>query len=293
MLLFGKDAAEAIELEIREQVSNLPKESRPTLAVILVGSHAPSHTYVQNKKKACASVGIETRLHAFPHEVTEKELLECIQWLNGDSRVHGILLQLPLPSHLSSLKLIEAISPEKDVDGLHPLNMGKLLLGIPDGFVPCTPLGIQHLLIHYKIPIAGKHVVIVGRSSIVGKPLGALLSQNNSHGNATITIAHSRTIELARLTQSADILVAAVGIPRFITENMVSKEAVVIDVGINRVEDASHPKGYRLLGDVDFQGVEKKCSAITPVPRGIGPMTIAMLLHNTFLSFKRHVLKFK
>lgn len=285
MLLYGTPVAEKIEEDIRRQILTLPTDEKPVLAVLLVGSHAPSHTYVQGKKKACAAVGIEARLLTFSDLVKEEELLRWIQTLNEDPSVHGILLQLPLPSHLSSRTLIEAIAPHKDVDGLHPLNVGKLLLGIPDGFAPCTPLGIQRLLAHYHLPIAGKHVVIIGRSAIVGKPLAALLLQNAPYGNATVTVAHSHTAHLADITRTADILVAAIGIPHFVKEEMVTEGAVVIDVGINRIADPAHPKGFRLTGDVDFASVEKKCSAITPVPKGVGPMTIAMLLHNTLLSF--------
>lgn len=287
MILSGTLVAEHIEEEICQKILSLPAGPKPALAVVLVGDNSASHTYVNMKKKACLSVGIQATVNHLPASTTEKELLDYIHRLNQDPLIHGILLQLPLPQHLSSQHIIQHIDPLKDVDGLHPLNMGKLLLGITDGFIPCTPLGIQVLLSRYSIETSGKHMVIVGRSQIVGKPLAALFMQNHRHANATVTIAHRHTHDLPSITRTADILVAAVGIPSFITSPMVKEGAIVIDVGINRVEDPSQPKGYRLTGDVDFPALEKKCQAITPVPKGVGPMTVAMLLHNTLLSFER------
>jgi len=281
MILLGNSVASEVEKKISRAINSLPHHRKPTLAVILVGAYAPSHTYVNAKKRACARVGILPELHVLPESTTEKELLSLITSLNLHPHVDGILLQLPLPNHLSSQKIIDAIDPSKDVDGIHSLNMGKLLAGIPGGFVPCTPLGIQKLLTYYQIPIKGQHVVIVGRSRIVGKPLAALLLQNN----ATVTVTHSHTKNLSALTQMADILIAALGVPLFVKEEMVKAGSVVIDVGMNRIPDSTSAAGYRLVGDVDFENVQKKCSAISPVPKGIGPMTVALLLHNTLLSF--------
>ncbi len=258
----------------------------PHLTVILVGSNPASQTYVRTKKRACESVGIKATIHEFPEHVSQKELIEQIEFLNEDTTVHGILLQLPLPSHLDSLTVMKTISPKKDVDGLHPFNLGCLVLGLKVGFIPCTPLGIVALLRYYEIGTAGKEVVIVGRSNIVGKPLASLLMQPPPFGNATVTIAHRGTADLAMLTRKADILVAATGVPNLITKEMVKEGAVVIDVGMNRLPDSSSPKGYRLVGDVDFENVQPKCSAITPVPGGIGPMTVAMLLENTLRAFE-------
>jgi methylenetetrahydrofolate dehydrogenase (NADP+) / methenyltetrahydrofolate cyclohydrolase len=278
LLLLGKPAAHAIEEKVALAVASLP--TPPGLAVLLIGHHPPSETYVSLKRKACAQVGIRSLLYQLPETISEKELLEKIGSLNQDPTVDGILLQLPLPPHLNPLSIVEALDPHKDVDGFHPINMGKLLLGVEGGFIPCTPLGIQALLQHYQIPIEGKDVVIVGRSQSVGKPLAALLMQKGRGGNATVTVVHTQSAHLIEHTRRADILIAAVGIPLFIKEEMVKEGAVVVDVGITRLQD-------RLVGDVDFAQVEKKCSAITPVPKGVGPMTVAMLLYNTLLSYQR------
>ncbi len=274
MILSGKDLAKKMRIDLKERIAKLP--SAPGLAVILVGDHPSSATYVAHKKRACQEVGIRSYLHKLPAHTPQEALLSLIDSLNSDRAVHGILLQLPLPEHLSAPEVIEAIDPAKDVDGFHPINMGRLLIGLPGGFVPCTPLGILSLLKNYDCEVSGKDVVIVGRSSIVGKPLAALLLQKH----ATVTVVHSRTTNLKAHTRRADILVAAVGIPHFIKEEMVQTGAVVIDVGITRREG-------RLIGDVDFEPVEKKCRAITPVPGGVGPMTVAMLLENTYLSYQR------
>lgn len=280
MILLGNVVADAIQKELHATIAHL--SAPPGLAVVLLGDNPSSHTYVNMKRKACQRVGIDSFYHPLPAATSETELLELIGTLNRDPKVDGILIQLPLPNQMNSEKIIEAIDPQKDVDGFHPMNIGKLLLGVSGGFIPCTPLGIKILLERYQISVAGKNVVIVGRSSIVGKPLAALLMQNAPHCNATVTVVHSRTpsASLYEHTRQADILIAAVGSPRFIKEEMVKEGAVVIDVGINREND-------RIVGDVDFNQVEKKCSAITPVPKGVGPMTVAMLLHNTLLSHQR------
>lgn len=277
-LLDGKSLAGHLIKEIKRQVGTLTRP--PGLAFILVGDHAASHAYVRMKKKRCAEVGIISTVHELDSAVSENHLLELIDKLNSDPTIDGILVQQPLPPHLTTAKVVEAIDPDKDVDGFHPLNLGKLLAGDPTGFIPCTPLGIQKLLEHNNIPVSGKHVVILGRSSIVGKPLAALLVQKNLHANATVTIAHTATKHLAELTRTADVLVAAMGKPLFVKKAMIKPGAVIIDVGINRL-------GREIVGDVDFEDVKGVPSFITPVPGGIGPMTIAMLLSNTLLSTTR------
>lgn len=285
IILSGQHVAEKLLSQMRESISEL--SSKPGLAVVLVGEHAPSQAYVHMKRRACSNVGIQSFFHSLPEETTEASLIKLIHQLNHQKDVDGILVQSPLPSHMNAKRVIEAIDPKKDVDGFHPLNMGKLLIGQTDGFVPCTPLGIQTLLAHYHIQLEGKHVVIVGRSPIVGKPLAALLMQKSPHANATVTVLHRQSEHFNEIVLSADVLVAAIGSPRLITEEHVQEGAVVVDVGINRVEDGSTPKGYRLVGDVDFEKVQKKCRAITPVPGGVGPMTVAMLLQNTLLSYQK------
>jgi methylenetetrahydrofolate dehydrogenase (NADP+)/methenyltetrahydrofolate cyclohydrolase len=285
MLLSGKDVADHLQEELRQSIQKLT--APPGLAVIIVGNNPSSQTYVAMKRKACAAVGIHSFFHPLPETISANELLKLIDQLNHDPTVDGILVQFPLPAHINSEIIIEAIDPHKDVDGFHPINVGKLLLGLKGGFIPCTPLGIKTLLERYQIPMEGKDVVIVGRSSIVGRPLAALLMQNVPTCNATVTVVHSKTADLKAHTSRADILVAAIGSPCFITHEMVKEGAVVIDVGINRIEDRKASNGFRLVGDVDFKHVENKCFAITPVPKGVGPMTVAMLLHNTFLSYQR------
>ena len=285
MILSGKAIADEIQEELRQKISKL--SSPPGLAMVLVGDNPSSQTYVNMKRKACGNVGIHSFFYHLPATASEIELLNLISELNQDKKVDGILVQSPLPKHINSEKIITAIDPTKDVDGFHPINAGKLLLGHKDGFIPCTPLGIQVLLERSHISVEGKDVVIVGRSPIVGKPLAALLIQNAPNSNATVTVVHSKTSDLKAHTRRADILVAAIGSPCFIKEDMIKEGVVVIDVGINRVEDPSKPQGYRLVGDVDFNLVEKKCLAITPVPKGVGPMTVAMLLQNTFLGHQR------
>lgn len=289
MILSGKTLADEIQDEIRRKVANL--STPPGLAVVLIGDNPSSHSYVTMKRKACQSVGIKAALHQLPLSTTESHLLHLIHELNRDQEVDGILVQLPLPAHINSENIVAAIDPNKDVDGFHPVNLGKLLLGHPGGFIPCTPLGIKILLERYHIATEGQEVVIVGRSAIVGKPLAALLMQNAPGCNATVTVVHSRSRNLHAHTLRADILVAAIGSPRFIQADMVKEGAVVIDVGINREEDLHKPQGYRIVGDVDYDSVTKKCRAITPVPKGVGPMTVAMLLQNTLLSHQRHSLR--
>ncbi len=257
----------------------------PTLAVVLVGDDPASLTYVTSKGRASKRLGFNHHTLHLPETTSEGELLALLDKLNGDAEVDGILVQLPLPLHIDELRVIQRIDPIKDVDGLHPINMGLLLLGEPR-LVPCTPLAILHLLEHYQISTVGKNVVIVGRSNIVGKPLGALLSQKGRDG--TVTLCHSRTADLKSHTLAADILVAAIGVPHFIRGDMVKEGAVVIDVGINRVTDLNHKRGYRLVGDVEWESVAQKASAITPVPGGVGPLTIAMLMKNTLMAATLH-----
>lgn len=282
LLLSGTTLAQTIQSELKKKIEGF--KQKPTLAVILVGSVAASHTYVGVKKKACEEVGIHSEVHTFDETVSFETLLKKIHELNANPKINGILVQSPLPAHIPFDKIIEAIDPNKDVDGFHPINMGKLILGIP-GFIPCTPLGIKVLLERYQINTKGANVVIVGRSNIVGKPMSALLMQKEA--DATVTVAHSKTIDLPSVTKKADILIAAIGLPLFIKAEMVKEGAVVIDVGINRIEDPQNARGYRLVGDVDFDKVAPKCKAITPVPKGVGPMTVAMLLHNTVQSFEK------
>ena len=252
----------------------------PGLTVVLVGEDPASTVYVRSKGKACEEAGMRGETIRLPSDTSESDLLEQIDTLNADPRVHGILVQMPLPRHMSADKVIRRLRPEKDVDGFHPVNVGKLSIGERDGFVPCTPAGAIELLIRSGVDTRGKDAVIVGRSNIVGKPMAALLMQDAPGGNATVTVCHSRTADLASHTRRADILVAAIGKPEMITGDMIKPGAVVIDVGINRVEDASAKKGYRIVGDVEFASARMVASLITPVPGGVGPMTIAMLMKN-------------
>lgn len=283
-ILDGKALAQEVRNEIKSEVSKLTGR-QPCLAVVLAGEDPASRVYVSAKVKACEEVGILSRRHDLPPTVTQAELLALVDQLNEDDTVDGILVQLPLPGDLDEGAVMLRIDPSKDVDGLHPVNVGKMLLGEPDGFLACTPLGIHTLLMRSGIETAGKNVVIVGRSNIVGKPMAAILMQNAPGCNATVTVAHRKTQNLNELCRSADILITALGVPRAITTEMVKPGAVLIDVGVNRVEDSSQSKGYRLVGDVDFDGVKGQCGAITPVPGGVGPMTIAMLLKNTVKSY--------
>ncbi|MFP4362854.1 MAG: bifunctional methylenetetrahydrofolate dehydrogenase/methenyltetrahydrofolate cyclohydrolase FolD [Spirochaetia bacterium] len=286
-IIDGKAVAKAMRSELAEEVDALKNNGiEPGLAVILVGDDPASHSYVRGKEKACASVGIKSKDYRLPADITQNELLSYINTCNQDPEIHGILVQLPLPDHIDDQTMIEAILPEKDVDGFHPVSVGKMLLGM-DTFLSCTPHGILHILKRSGVQSQGKHVVIVGRSNIVGKPLANMLIQKNELGNATVTICHTRTADMAYHTKQADILVAAAGRPNMITQDMVKPGAVVIDVGVNRVDDPRKKKGYRLCGDVDFQAVQEVASKITPVPGGVGPMTITMLLYNTVKSAKQ------
>jgi methylenetetrahydrofolate dehydrogenase (NADP+)/methenyltetrahydrofolate cyclohydrolase len=280
MIIDGAAIAREIESHIQKGIAEL-KHRRPGLAFLLIGDNPASRSYIKMKKKKCGEVGIVSFDREFPPTISEMELLAEIQLLNENPAVDGILVQLPLPSHLNTASVLSAIDPTKDVDGFHPMNVGKMLLGEQGGFLPCTPLGIQVLLTRSQIPLLGKHVVIVGRSNIVGKPLAAILMQKAPHCNATVTVAHSLTEHLTDICRSADILVAALGKPQFIQASMVRKGAAVIDVGMNRGNNG------KLVGDVDFDQVAPLTSAITPVPKGVGPMTIAMLLSNTLLSYQR------
>lgn len=286
-IISGKAVAEEIQKELKVEIDALLKKKIvPGLAVVLVGEDPASEVYVRNKRRTCEALGINSYAHDLPAKVTERKLLNLIAKLNADPKVHGILVQMPLPKHIDEQRVLNAIDPAKDVDGFHPVNVGKLLNG-EDCYLPCTPAGCQQLLLRSGCDPAGKHAVIVGRSNIVGKPLAALLMQKGRGGDATVTVCHSRTKKLASITQQADILIAAIGIPEFIKARMVKEGAVVIDVGVNRVEDKTRKSGYRLTGDVDFKGVSKKARAITPVPGGVGPMTITMLMKNTVEAAKR------
>ncbi len=285
LLIDGTAIAKKIQDQVAQAIAHL-KQRKPGLAFILVGENPASQTYIRMKKRRCEEVGILSLDCILPDSVTEEQLLKEIEKFNRDPTVDGILVQLPLPEHINTMAIMRAVDPEKDIDGFHPINVGKMLLGESSGFLPCTPHGIQVLLTHAQIPILGKHVVIVGRSNIVGKPLAAILMQKSPHSNATVTVAHSLTENLSEICRSADILVAAMGNPQLIKGNMVKKGAVVIDVGINRISE----KGKEMIvGDVDFESVAPLCSHITPVPGGVGPMTIAILLSNTLLSYQRRI----
>lgn len=284
MIIDGTAIASDIQQEIHDKVKNLTR--KPCLAVILVGENLPSQIYVKRKIEACSKIGFRSILRRFPDTISEKELLDQLEILNHDDSVDGILVQLPLPQQINPLVIIHQINPEKDVDGFHPINVGKLLIGDDRGFVPCTPLGIKALLQRSSIEISGKHVVIIGRSNLVGKPVAALLMQNAEGANATVTIAHSHSKNIKELCKQADILIVAIGKPKYVTADMIKKDAVIIDVGINKISNPNVPQGYQIVGDVDFDSVKDKCSAITPVPGGVGPMTIAMLLSNTWKSYQ-------
>lgn len=286
-ILDGKKAAQAIRNELKMEVAQRAAEGKkiPHLAAILVGSNGASETYVAAKVKACEEVGFKSTLIRFEETIAAIKLLDKIEELNNDPDVDGILVQLPLPKHISDQQVIDAINPEKDVDGFHPVNVGKMMQGVA-GFIPATPHGIMLLLKHYKIDTKGKHAVVVGRSNIVGRPMSVLLSSNSNPGNCTVTICHSYTKNIKDFCLQADIIVAALGKPEFITEDMVKEGAIIIDVGITREMDASKKSGFKLKGDVQFEKVAPKCSYITPVPGGVGPMTIAALMKNTFHSCK-------
>jgi len=282
-LLDGKKTSNEIKEELKIKVDQLKKEGKkvPHLAAVLIGSNGASLTYVNAKVKACEYVGFESSLISLAEDISEAELLKQIDILNKDENIDGYIVQLPLPSHINELKVTQAISPAKDVDGFHPESLGKMVLDLPC-FLPATPYGIVQLLERYKIETSGKHCVVVGRSHIVGSPMSILMARNNAYGNCTVTLTHSRTKNLTEITKSADILIVALGKTEFITGDMVKEGVVVVDVGITRVKDDTKKSGFRLLGDVKFDEVSKKASYITPVPGGVGPMTIASLLMNTY-----------
>ncbi len=290
-LIDGKAIAEQVNSETAAEVARLKSERQliPGLAVVLVGDNPASVAYVSSKDKMCARFGLYSERINLPATTKQGDLLSIINELNFKKQVHGILVQSPLPPQISEEAIFAAIDPTKDVDGFHPLNFGKLALGDPTGFVPCTPAGVHQLLLRSGAGIEGAHVVVLGRSRLVGRPVSLILSQKTPGANATVTVCHSRSRNLAEICRSADILIAAIGSPRFVKAEMVREGAVVIDVGINRVDDKSAEKGYRLVGDVDFEAVATKASQITPVPGGVGPMTIAMLMQNTVRAAKlRH-----
>jgi methylenetetrahydrofolate dehydrogenase (NADP+)/methenyltetrahydrofolate cyclohydrolase len=289
IILDGKKTSSEIKAEIAIEVSKLKSEGKktPHLAAVLVGTDGASMTYVGAKVKACELVGFESTLIELPADTTEKKLLNEIEILNIDNDIDGFIVQLPLPKHIDEQKVLMAINADKDVDGFHPTNVGKMTLDLPS-FIPATPFGIMQLLERYNVETSGANVVVIGRSHIVGRPMSILMSQKRTAGNATVTIAHSRTKNLAEITKKADIIIAALGIPEFLTGDMVKENVTIIDVGITRVDDTSKKRGYRLAGDVDFESVSKKASHITPVPGGVGPMTIAMLLKNTLIACKNN-----
>lgn len=286
-IISGTKIAKTIRAELAEEIQQLKNEHNiiPGLAVVLVGENPASQVYVRMKNKACHDIGIYSEQHTLAVDTTEADLLQIVNELNQNPKINGILVQLPLPDHIDEHKILNAILPEKDVDGFHPANMGKLLIG-EKGFKPCTPYGVQKMLVYAGVQVEGAHVVVVGRSNIVGKPVASILMQKQQDANATVTVCHSRTKDLPAVTRQADILIAAMGVPEFITADMVSEDAVVIDVGVNRVDDPSTERGYKLVGDVKFDEVSQKCKAISPVPGGVGPMTITMLLYNTVQSAK-------
>jgi len=286
-ILDGKKTSEALKQEIAEEVKQLKAEGKkvPHLAAVLVGDDGASLTYVGSKVKACEQVGFESTLVKLPANISEETLLQEIEKLNANPEIDGYIVQLPLPKHIDEQKILLAIDPTKDVDGFHPANFGRMALDM-EAFIPATPFGIIELLKRYEVSTKGKHVVVVGRSHIVGRPISILLSQKGAQGNATVTLTHSHTPNLAELTRQADIVVMALGIPEFLKGDMVKEGVTVIDVGITRLKDDSTHKGYRIVGDVAFDEVKEKASYITPVPGGVGPMTIAMLLKNTLLAYK-------
>jgi methylenetetrahydrofolate dehydrogenase (NADP+) / methenyltetrahydrofolate cyclohydrolase len=287
-LLDGKAVAAEAEQKTRIRIAALHQRGiTPGLAVVLVGENPASQAYVRNKDRTCYSLGMYSRKIELPSSTTQEELLAVVAELNADPLIHGILVQSPPPKHIDERAVTEAINPRKDVDGFHPVNVAKLAMEDPTGFVPCTPLGCQRLLVSAGIETSGAEVVIVGRSLIVGKPMALLLMSKGPGGDATVTVAHSRTRDLAAVTRRADIVIAAIGRPKSLDAEHIREGAVVIDVGINRVTDSSAKNGYRLVGDVDFDAVAPKCSLITPVPGGVGPMTIAMLMENTVTACER------
>ena len=291
-ILDGKKLAIELKEEIEQEVKQIISKGGkpPHLAAILVGNDGASETYVASKVKSCKQVGFESSMLRFDEDITEKELLETVHKLNKDTKVDGFIVQLPLPKHINENKIIEAIAPEKDVDGFHPVNVGRMVIGLP-AFISATPAGIMEMLKRYNIDTQGKHCVVVGRSNIVGKPMSILMAQKNEFANATVTMCHSRTKNMVEITRTADILIVALGSAEFIKADMVKKGAVVIDVGITRVKSDKTKSGWKLKGDVDFDEVAPKCSYITPVPGGVGPLTIVSLLRNTLLASEKKIYK--
>jgi methylenetetrahydrofolate dehydrogenase (NADP+) / methenyltetrahydrofolate cyclohydrolase len=286
-LIDGRGIAEKVYVDLRSEIADLKKRGvTPGLAVVLVGDNPASRAYVRSKDKMCRELGLHSVKLELPATTTQAELLAQIERLNGDPAIHGILVQSPPPKQIDEAAIVRALDPQKDVDGFHPVNVAKLAAGDPSGFVPCTPLGVQRLLIESKIEITGAHVVVLGRSMIVGKPVALLLMQKGKNADATVTVVHSRSRNLKEITRTADILIAAIGQPNFVRADHVRDGAAIVDVGINRVEDTTNTRGYRLVGDVAFDEVAAKASAITPVPGGVGPMTIAMLISNTVKACK-------
>ena len=286
IILDGKKTSKDIKAEIAESVKEiLANGSRPPhLAAVIVGDDGASLTYVGSKVRACKRVGFESTLIKLPESISENELLKKVNELNNDENIDGYIVQLPLPKHIDSQKILMAVDADKDVDGFHPTNFGKMALSLPT-FISATPFGIMELLKRYNVETSGKHTVVIGRSDIVGRPISILMSQKSNPGNSTVTLAHSRTKNIEELTRQADIIISALGVPNFVKADMVKEGAVIVDVGITRVADNS-AKGYKIVGDVDYENVSKKSSYITPVPGGVGPMTIAMLLKNTLLAYK-------
>lgn len=291
-LIDGKKIASVIRNELKEKIITAKSEGKniPGLVAILVGEDPASKIYVTSKGKACEEIGMRSKTEILPSTVTENELLNIIDNYNSNNDYHGILVQLPLPKHIDEYKVIERISPKKDVDGFHPVSVGNLVIG-KDTFASCTPAGIQELLKRYNIQTEGKHVVVVGRSNIVGKPIANIMLQKKKFANSIVTICHSAASDLSQYTYQADILIAAIGKPNFIKDEMVKEGVVVIDVGINRIDAPGSLKGYKIVGDVEFETVSRKASFITPVPGGVGPMTIAMLLSNTYKSYEMYINK--
>lgn len=289
IILDGKKTSNDIKSELSVLVDELMKKGKrpPHLAAVLVGNDGASLTYVGSKVRSCEKIGYQSTLIHLPETTSEDELLEQIHSLNTDKEIDGFIVQLPLPKHIDEEKVLMAVDPHKDVDGFHPTNFGKMALDM-ESFIPATPYGIVELLDRYKIDISGKHAVVIGRSNIVGRPMSILLSRKSSPGNATVTLTHSRTKNLEAITKEADIVVSALGVPNFLTKDMIKEGAIIIDVGITRVPDDSKPKGYVITGDVDYENVKEKASYITPVPGGVGPMTIAMLLQNTYHAHTRY-----
>ena len=285
-LIDGKKIAAEIKSEIAAEIKRLEGEGKrsPHLAAILVGEDGASKTYVASKEKASKEVGFTSSVYRYPENISEQELLDAVNFLNNDPEIDGFIIQLPLPKHISESKIIEAVNPSKDVDGFNPVNVGKMILGFST-FLPATPFGIQMLLERSNVETAGKHCVVLGRSNIVGTPIANMLSRNASNANCTVTLCHSKTENLAEITRQADIIIVAIGKPFFLKADMVKEGATVIDVGIHRIEDKNSEKGYRIVGDVDFDNVAPKCSHITPVPGGVGPMTIVSLLSNTLKAY--------